>query len=241
MINKNIIAAQFNRKESEDSSCKEHDGCPTENAVLKRFWREHQHCKNADISQDGQRAAVPEGQRIWILMNESDEEPVMFYTERPSETFKSHMKLKEFMLFDPSELPTGRPAWEYYFTHSSATGRSDTEVGPCLTYDKAQAFGVGCSRQRELVISAPSQPQQEAVPAEQSEQDKLNAERLEFMAVNEALINYNIESTKCRVLVLDENGNLNPICGHGDGAWKSTPREAIDAAIAMSAAKEPGK
>lgn len=65
-----------------------------------------------------------------------------------------------------------------------------------------------------------------------------DGKRLEFMAVNEALINYNAESTKCRVLALDENGDLNPMYGRGDNAWKSTPREAIDAAIAALAARE---
>lgn len=46
-----------------------------------------------------------------------------------------------------------KQAWEYSFIHSSATGRGDEEVGPCLTYDKKQAFGVGCIKQREVFIS----------------------------------------------------------------------------------------
>jgi hypothetical protein len=38
--------------------------------------------------------------------------------------------------------------WEYRFIHSSATGRGETKVGPCLTYSREQAFGVGCIEQR---------------------------------------------------------------------------------------------
>lgn len=45
-------------------------------------------------------------------------------------------------------------AYEYSFIHSSATGRGDTGVGPCLTYDRAQAYGVGCFGQREVNITA---------------------------------------------------------------------------------------
>lgn len=52
----------------------------------------------------------------------------------------------------------GRMAWEYSFIHRSATGRGDSKVGPCLTYDREQAFGVGCIEQREVFIS-PSRSQ----------------------------------------------------------------------------------
>lgn len=45
-----------------------------------------------------------------------------------------------------------KQAWEYSFIHSSATGRGDEEIGPCLTYDKASAFGKGCIKQREVFI-----------------------------------------------------------------------------------------
>ncbi len=47
-----------------------------------------------------------------------------------------------------------RAAWEYSFIHSSATGRPDEKVGPCLTYDKAQAFGVGCIEQHAVFVRA---------------------------------------------------------------------------------------
>ncbi len=47
-----------------------------------------------------------------------------------------------------------RDAWEYSFIHSSATGRPAEKVGPCLTYDRSQAFGVGCIEQREVRVIA---------------------------------------------------------------------------------------
>lgn len=45
-----------------------------------------------------------------------------------------------------------REAWEYSFTHSSALGKGDTEVGPCLTYDRSTAYGVGCFGQRQVSV-----------------------------------------------------------------------------------------
>jgi hypothetical protein len=48
-----------------------------------------------------------------------------------------------------------QPAWEYSFIHSSATGRGDEKVGPCLTYDRRQAYGVGCSDQRPVTVCIP--------------------------------------------------------------------------------------
>ncbi|WP_241022471.1 hypothetical protein [Burkholderia sp. Se-20373] len=56
----------------------------------------------------------------------------------------------------PVEQPStdARQAWEYSFIHSSATGRGDTKIGPCLTYDRSTAFGVGCIEQREVFVSA---------------------------------------------------------------------------------------
>jgi hypothetical protein len=50
------------------------------------------------------------------------------------------------------DAPASVDAWEYSFIHSSATGKGDTEVGPCLTYDKAQAFGVGCIKQHHVSV-----------------------------------------------------------------------------------------
>lgn len=46
-----------------------------------------------------------------------------------------------------------KQAWEYSFIHSSATGRGDGEIGPCLTYEKSVAFGKGCIKQREIFVS----------------------------------------------------------------------------------------
>lgn len=37
----NIIEGGFKRQEIGEGTCKEDDGCPTEKAVLQRFWREH--------------------------------------------------------------------------------------------------------------------------------------------------------------------------------------------------------
>lgn len=37
----NIIDGGFKRQEVGEGACKEDDGCPTEKAVLQRFWREH--------------------------------------------------------------------------------------------------------------------------------------------------------------------------------------------------------
>lgn len=51
-----------------------------------------------------------------------------------------------------------QPAWEYSFIHSSATGRGDEKVGPCLTYDRRQAYGVGCSDQRPVTVCIPPAP-----------------------------------------------------------------------------------
>jgi len=47
-----------------------------------------------------------------------------------------------------------RAAWEYSFIHSSATERGDDEIGPCLTYDKAIAYGTGCIKQRAMLVGA---------------------------------------------------------------------------------------
>lgn len=58
-----------------------------------------------------------------------------------------------------------KQAWEYSFIHSSATGRGDEEIGPCLTYEKSVAFGKGCIKQREVFIRT----QPEAAPAVDSQ------------------------------------------------------------------------
>ncbi|WP_155648315.1 hypothetical protein [Burkholderia cepacia] len=52
-------------------------------------------------------------------------------------------------------LSANREIWEYSYIHSSALGRGDEKIGPCLTYEKATAFGVGCIEQR-LVACAPA-------------------------------------------------------------------------------------
>lgn len=65
-----------------------------------------------------------------------------------------------------------KQAWEYSFTHSSATDRGDEEIGPLLTYDKKLAFGIGCIKQREVFVG--TQPP-EAVA------DKVDAERYRFL------------------------------------------------------------
>jgi hypothetical protein len=39
MTDKNIINGNFNHKGEPEGPAKEADGCPTEGAVLKRFWR----------------------------------------------------------------------------------------------------------------------------------------------------------------------------------------------------------
>lgn len=41
-MNKNVFEGAFRHKEMPEGSVKEADGCPTEGAVLKRFWREQQ-------------------------------------------------------------------------------------------------------------------------------------------------------------------------------------------------------
>ena len=61
---------------------------------------------------------------------------------------------------------TGRAAWEYSFIHSSATGRGDSKVGPCLAYDREIAYGVGCIDQREVTVSHSVEQ-----PSERREQD----------------------------------------------------------------------
>lgn len=53
-----------------------------------------------------------------------------------------------------ADQPDERAAWEYSFIHSSATGRGNSKVGPCLTYDRDIAFGVGCIEQREVLVSS---------------------------------------------------------------------------------------
>ncbi|ONC33733.1 hypothetical protein AQ914_25795 [Burkholderia pseudomallei] len=59
-------------------------------------------------------------------------------------------------------LSANREIWEYSYIHSSALGRGDEKIGPCLTYEKATAFDVGCIEQR-LVACAPADAG-EAVP-----------------------------------------------------------------------------
>jgi hypothetical protein len=53
--------------------------------------------------------------------------------------------------------------WEYSFIHNSALGRPDEKVGPCLTYNKDQAFGVGCIEQRLISAPAPMASAEEAI------------------------------------------------------------------------------
>jgi hypothetical protein len=49
-------------------------------------------------------------------------------------------------------------AWEYFFIHEGTTAAAPMEIGPCITYDKEQAFGIGCIKQREVSILAASTP-----------------------------------------------------------------------------------
>lgn len=66
-------------------------------------------------------------------------------------------KFKPFPLYATPPATTGastaREAWEYSFTHSSAIGHGNSDIGPCLTYDRTQAFGVGCFGQKRVFVS----------------------------------------------------------------------------------------
>lgn len=52
-----IIQGEFNHQGIPEGSCKESDGCPTERAVLQRFWRAHNGC--APSAQDSAPAELP--------------------------------------------------------------------------------------------------------------------------------------------------------------------------------------
>jgi hypothetical protein len=67
---------------------------------------------------------------------------------------------------EAAAVAVGEPTqeiWEYSFIHSSALGRPDEKVGPCLTYNKDQAFGVGCIEQRLISAPAPRASAEEAI------------------------------------------------------------------------------
>lgn len=65
---------------------------------------------------------------------------------------------------DVGGLTDSTEAWEYSFIHSSAIGHGDSEIGPCLTYNREQAFGVGCFKQRRVFVS-------EVLATKEAEQD----------------------------------------------------------------------
>lgn len=66
--------------------------------------------------------------------------------------------------------------------------------------------------------------------------DAKDAGRLDFMAQHEAWIAWSKDGESCRVFIVDEDGGTRPFMGwRVPDAWQSTPRDAIDAAIATSA------
>ncbi|KVE08402.1 hypothetical protein WS65_09290 [Burkholderia anthina] len=92
--------------------------------------------------------------------------------------------LHEFIAHAFGSFPVTQPskdasrAWEYSFIHSSATDRGDTKIGPCLTYDRSIAFGVGCIEQRKVFVSATDVEQHEAAPTDDYETRRRVAEAL---------------------------------------------------------------
>jgi hypothetical protein len=56
-------------------------------------------------------------------------------------------------------------AWRYSFTHSSAIGHGDHDIGPLVTDKKDVAFGVGCFGQEPL--DTHPQPKREPLTDEQ--------------------------------------------------------------------------
>jgi hypothetical protein len=83
-----------------------------------------------------------------------------------------------------------------------------------------------------LANATPSQPQQEAVPAEPSEQDRIDAARYRYLRDTETLDTAVWEALEGSGSVTDE--------GFDQADYRVGFDRAIDAAIAMSAAKEPG-
>jgi hypothetical protein len=57
-------------------------------------------------------------------------------------------------------------AWRYSFTHSSAIGHGDHDIGPLVTDKKDVAFGVGCFGQEPLYTHP--QPKREPLTDEQT-------------------------------------------------------------------------
>jgi hypothetical protein len=54
-------------------------------------------------------------------------------------------------------------AWRYSFTHSSAIGHGDYDIGPLVTDNKEVAFGVGCFGQEPLYTRPYESKQKRAV------------------------------------------------------------------------------
>ncbi|MDF3115833.1 hypothetical protein KPA94_20625 [Burkholderia semiarida] len=79
--------------------------------------------------------------------------------------------LHEFIAHAFGSFPVTQPskdtsrAWEYSFIHNSGLDRGDTKIGPCLTYERSIAFGVGCIEQREVFVSATGVSAQPELPA----------------------------------------------------------------------------
>ena len=63
-----------------------------------------------------------------------------------------------------TEVQAEPVAWMYSFTHSSAIGHGDHDIGPVVTKDRKAAFGVGCFDQQPLFTS-PQATQQDAIDA----------------------------------------------------------------------------
>lgn len=67
-------------------------------------------------------------------------------------------------------------AWQYSFTHSSAIGHGDYDVGPLVTDKKDVAFGVGCFGQLPLYTTPPRCPNCASLEAQNTELDHKLAE-----------------------------------------------------------------
>ncbi|WP_175777455.1 hypothetical protein [Burkholderia anthina] len=102
--------------------------------------------------------------------------------------------LTEFIAHAFGGFPVAQPstadrrAWEYSFIHSSATDRGDTKIGPCLTYDRSIAFGVGCIEQREVFVSATGIAQPE--PAVVGERAAFAEVRFELETIRDGALHW---------------------------------------------------
>ena len=71
-------------EKSQDKPCVEDDGCPTEKAVLQRFWREHQAQPEQEPVAWADKVDIDrDGHDLWVSRQEPAKDGVPLYTAPP--------------------------------------------------------------------------------------------------------------------------------------------------------------